>query len=417
MNTKKLIPVLFLLATWLQSCGGDGGGGAVLPTRSEARILLGKESVPLFDSLVVLVSSSDMTSMHFLYSDLQEELKLTDLPPGTDRTFKVQVFADGGQMVQQGEVVSDLPSGEPVTLNIALQALAGFLRVEVPLGFDNSAGIVAGSMVLKSSGQPDKTYALQIVDGKGFFLTGALPLNTDFTLQIDLTDAGNGVLFNGTRSLRLASLLQNESLALKSTRGEANLILTLASGKPMQILASLPVAQLRIPVKEHEVLITELFPYPKTSGDDYEFMELYNTTLDTLDISGCSIGKTRTSSGATAALSMPTGTLLAPMSYWVLGRDSVSFAQYRYTSFVLSNSGQSLVLHCAGILLDSLTYALPSDLVNPFPLVAGASMQLPLRNWQSRALGASWCAGEDSVNVGGLPALGSPGKDALCAGI
>lgn len=417
MNTKKLIPVLFLLATWLQSCGGDGGGGAVLPTRCEARILLGKESVPLFDSLVVLVSSSDMTSMHFLFSDLQEELKLTDLPPGTDRTFKVQVFADGGQMVQQGEVVSDLPSGEPVTLNMVLLALAGFLRIEVPLGFDNSAGIVAGSMVLKSSGQPDKTYVLQIVDGKGFFLTGALPLNTDFMLQIDLIDTGNVILFNGTRSLRLASLLQNESLALKSTRGEANLVLTLASGEPMQILASLPVAQLRVPVKEHEVLFTELFPYPKTSGDDYEFMELYNTTLDTLDLSGCIIGKTRTSSGATAALSMPTGTLLAPMAYWVLGRDSVSFAQYRYTSFVLSNSGQSLLLHCAGLVLDSLTYALPSDLVNPFPLVAGASMQLPLRNWQSRALGASWCAGEDSVSVGGLPALGSPGKDALCAGI
>lgn len=398
--------------------GGCGGGSSSDPTptldQGAVRLLLGQNTLPSFDSLVVHISASAMENRHFAYTALTEECILDDIPPGSDRNFKVQVYADGGQLVQQGEAVSDVAAGETIALTVVLQALAGFLQVEVPLGLGNSLGIARGTLTLSATGAADRTVAMLLENGKGSFATGALPLDVEFVLRVQLYNASGTVLYNGQRTVKLATLVQTETLTLTSTQGTARLQLQLASSKPAQILASLPSATRRVPAASAEVIFTELLPYPKTSGDDFEFMELYNTTLDTLELSGCSIARLRTSSGASARLELPAGFTLAPMAYGVLGRDSATFAPLRYQSFVLSNSGQSLVLYCGSVLLDSLYYSAATDTLNPFPLEAGKSLQLPLSNWQKRTLGSSWCAGTRALTMGALTVLSGPGLDAEC---
>jgi len=405
--------LLFSLLS-LAACGGGDESHSPILERGSARLLLGKNSVPFFDSLVVEVDGDSMDSRHFQFSSILTDLRLDDLPPGEARSFSVRVYADGGQLVQQGESVADLRSGEETSLTILLVAVAGFLQVEVVLGLENPYGVVSGNLVLRAPDGAERSVSMQISEGKGFFATGALPLGTEFDMQVELYGADGKILFSGNRKVRIADLLQRETLLLHSAQGGAVLKIELAASEPVQILAALPGSQRRIPVRSGEVFLSEFLPYPKTSGDEFEYFELYNSTLDTLALGSCALGRSRSSAGATSLLPLPTELLLPPMSFVVLGRDSVVRAEHRYSGFIMSNSGQSLALFCGTLLLDSLTYASSTDSLNPFPLEVGKSLQLPLSNWKNRQRGSSWCAGGDSLWLGSLLVRGSPGLDAAC---
>lgn len=411
---RKLFFILGMAFVFLVACGREGGGTISPQEQSFVRLQLGRNQVPGLDSVVVGVSGSEMAPLHFAYNEFTPQLVLEDIPPGPDRRFVVQVYASGGVLVQQGESVADILSGETVNLTVALQALVGFLHIHVPLGLNNEWGIVSGELQVLDEGGDTFVYSMTLGEGFGAFETTALPLNNPLLVQLKLHDASGSTLFTGERTVVLANIVQNEELTLRSTRGTAAITIQLASMEPLQILANLPVSSKRAPMAANEMLFTEIFAYPKTGGDDYEYLEIYNTTLDTLHLQGCSIGRSRSSSGATSVFALSEAVSVAPMEYYVLGRDSADLADEHYSSFVLSNSGQSLVLFCGDLVLDSLSYLPASDAENPFPLSMGVSMQLPIAQWKQRHQGSSWCSGTQSYTSGSLTFKGSPGAAAIC---
>jgi hypothetical protein len=351
------------------------------------KLVLGKLQVPLFDSISVHVSAESMKSLHISANFVNDNVKIEGIPLGEARKFEVKVYADGGKEVLTGEVVANIIANQTAIIPIYLKALSGFLRVEIPLGLANSADVHSGILFLDTL-----KFQMKIENGKGIFNTGALPLNQTLTLSLKLMDSDGDTLFIGGKGIILSSFSQTETIQLQSTKGSVILELETSLDGPAQILAMLPSTS-RPPENYGDLFFTEIFAYPKTNGDAFEYMEIYNATLDTLELSYCHIKHAKT-----LILNMPESLLIPPMEYLFFGRDSVANADFNYQKFTLNNSGLNLDLgfYCGSLAIDSLRYS------SPFPLKQGTPMQLPISNFADREYGTSWCLGF------------SPKQDASC---
>ncbi|MDR2593543.1 MAG: lamin tail domain-containing protein [Fibromonadaceae bacterium] len=374
------------------SGGGSGGGGSGSDTEGTVKLFLGKVQVPMFDSISVDVSSADMASIHVSKKTLDENLKIEGIPPGETRKFEVKIYADSGVLVQKGEAIADIKAGESITIPINLKALVGFLRLEVPLGFNNNTGVSSGKLYLD-----DLEFDMKIENGKGVFTTGSLPLDKDFNMRIELKDDNGEILFTGSKNVSLSSISQTETMQSQSTRGSVILELSASSAGSSQGVVTLPTNS-RPPKNYGDVFFTEIFADPKTSGNEFEYLEIYNATLDTLKLSSCRIARDRNTTANTYKFDMPDNLILPPMEFLFFGRDSVKNANFNYKGLTLANTGQSLGIFCDKAVIDSIYFSKAEN----FPLKTGTAMQLPLENYEKRALGSSWCLGF------------SPGEDAVC---
>jgi len=380
-------------ALFVTSCSSRGGGTENSKEEAAIRLFLGKVEVPLFDSISVHISAPDMESIHISEKAAIDNLRINAIPQGENRKFEVKIYADSGKLVQEGEAVVNITADESISIPITLNALAGFLRLEIPLGVPNNTGVHSGKLYIENL-----VFNMAFETGKGVFSTGSLPLNENIHLEIELYNAKKEVLFTGSKDLKLNSILQNEPIQLNSTRGSAILELEENEG-PYKILAVLPPSgsKPRTPENYGELFFTEIFADPaETKPANFQYMELYNITLDTLQLKGCKITRYYDYSGGFILKDL----ILPPMEYILLGRNSVTNADYYYASFDLLVTEQSLGLFCEDLAIDTLTYSKKGD--NAFPLEKGRAMQLPLENYEERNLGKSWCLGF------------SPKSDAIC---
>lgn len=111
-------------------------------------------------------------------------------------------------------------------------------------------------------------------------------------------------------------------------------------------------------VAQAQVVVNEImYNSPEDNADSLEFIELYNTTSSSVDMSGWSF-----SQGVT--YTFPTGTTIGANDYFVLSVDSISFVTVygfspdaEWTSGALSNSGEDItIIDGAGITIDSVDY-------------------------------------------------------------
>jgi len=373
-----------VITLFLAACS-SGLSGDEEQSDGTVKLVLGKLQVPLFDSISVHVTAESMKSLHISANFVNDNVKIEGIPLGEARKFEVKVYADGGKEVLRGNATADIVANQTATISISLTALSGFLRVEIPLGLSNNEKIHSGILHLDSL-----EFQMQIETGKGVFSTGALPLDQNFNLSLQLMNSDGDTLFLGDKQIKLSSITQTETIPLRSNMGSAILELEASLDGPVQILAKLPSTS-RSP-RNGDLFFTEIFAYTKSYGEDFEYMEIYNATLDTLILSNCHIKQN------TSTLNMSENLILPPMEYLFFGRDSVANADFNYQKFTLNNSGANLDLgfYCGELTVDSLKYS------SPFPLKQGIPMQLPLSNFADRANGVSWCSGS------------SPKQDASC---
>jgi len=353
---------------------------------------LGKLQVPFFDSISVQVSAADMASIHISQNSLGNNIKIEGIPEGEARKFEVKVYADCGKLVQEGEAIADIKADESIIIPITLNALLGFLKLEIPLGFTNNTGVSSGKLFLENM-----EFEMIFENGKGVFNTKALSLNKKLFLNIELYDENEELLFTGEKEITLHSISQNETMQLHSIKGSATLELIASSDGPMQILAILPASAYgkRTPQNYGDIFFTEIYANP-TENDYFQYMELYNSTSDTMQLSNyCKI--VRMDNGTEHKI---TDLTIPPMSYAIIGRNSVLNKDYYCGTFALLKTEMSLGLFCGNSAIDTLTYSSKGD--NKFPLEKGLAMQLSLSNFANRNLGTSWCFGF------------SPKQDALC---
>jgi len=380
------VVVMLLLA----ACSGGGGDKSDEQSENGAiNLFLGRLQVPFFDSISINVSAANMENVHVSVNSIKDNVKIDGIPIGENRKFEVKIYADYGKLVQKGEAVANINANETITIPISLTALYSFLRLEVSLGLANSTGVHSGKLYLG-----DLEFQMQIENGKGIFNTTAIPLNQPFTLRLDLKNINGETIFIGQKEITFSSFLQTETMQLQSTRGSAILDLNASSNGPVQILVVLPTSISRIPENYGDLFFTEIFADPKTSGNEFEYMEIYNATLDTLKLSNCRIAQTvnTNTSATTQRLNMPEDLILPPTEFLYFGRDSVLDANVKYKSFTLQNSGQSIGFFCGtSTIIDTLRFSANAE--NPFPLEQGKAMQLPLSNFANRTNGSSWCFG------------------------
>jgi len=387
----RFFGILFT-TTCIVACS-HGSGDREQTESSGVNLFLGKLQIPLFDSISVHVSAADMASIHISKNSFGDNIKIEGIPAGETRKFEVKIYADSGVLAQKGEVIADIKEGESITIPIKLEALVGFLRLEVPLGFINNTGVSSGKLFLENM-----EYEMKFENGKGVFNTKSLPLNKELSLEIVLYDKDKKTLFTGEEKITLNSISQNETIQLHSTTGSTTLELTVSPDGHTQLLAILPASAhgKEIPKNYGDVFFTEIYANPASTEDDYfQYMELYNSTSDTLELSNyCKI--IRIDGKDTVKI---TKLAISPMNYAIIGRSKVLDKDHSF-SFALLKTEMSLGLFCGDSAIDTLTYSNKGD--NKFPLEKGIAMQLPLENYKTRTLGSSWCFGS------------SPRQDASC---
>lgn len=390
---------LFALVLW--ACGKDSGEKTIANTEgvsTKVQLELHYTSVPLMDSLVIDCMGAD--TLHLVKSPEEHSLEL-DLFPHDHWRFQAKIYANGNLM-QKGEVEARLEAGKTEEINIKMRPLAGFIYLRIPLGFGNPVKIAYGQMELESEDSL-YTYLMEIVDSDGVFHTDFLALEKSYRLKITLFDQLDNNIYQVEDSLYLSPDNPVPSLELKSLRGKAAIAIEIADNANLEIQMNLPASR-RSP-KENDLVITEFLSAPlKTDSNQYEFIEIYNGSIDTLLLGGCTIGTGSTGSKAWEI----TVNDIAPGKNLVFGDTSASTpTAFRNTATWgdLTNTKSSIVLQCNGTILDSLFYSNVQDSAtvipnNNNPSKNPQSTQLNQRLWQTRGLGESWCMG--------VPTPGSP---------
>jgi len=383
------------IALLVVACSGGSSGGGGEEADGTVKLVLGKLQIPMFDSISVDVSAGDMASIHISKKSLEDNFIIEDIPEGENRKFSVKIYADSGKLVQKGEAIADIKADEIITVPISMTALFGFLRLEVSLGITNSTGVSSGKLTLENM-----EYDMQFENGKGIFNTGALPLNDRLVLDIVLYDSNGDSLFTGKKEIRLSSISQTETIKLQSHQGSANVEVTPdTTGSPPPIEVEIPSIS-RPPKNYGDLFFTEILVDPKVSGDDFEYLEIYNPTVDTLEFLNCRVARDRKTTANTYRFDIPDSLIILPMKFLLFGRDSVKETHINYKGLALANNEQSLGIFCGNIAIDSIFYSNKAE--NKFPITRGKAMQLPTANHKNRALGEYWCLGS------------SPGREAIC---
>jgi hypothetical protein len=184
---------------------------------------------------------------------------------------------------------------------------------------------------------------------------------------------------------------------LNSLRSKVALGIQTAEERHVEI--TLPLrAGFRKP-KADDLLITEYYSAPNAKDStQYEFVEIYNGSIDTLLLDDCVLGITSSNALKRYAL---TASEILPGAALVLG-DAVSEktpAEHVNTDgwSDMTNSKGSIILQCDGITLDSLYYASAPDSLhtNVVPALGSGkynqSGQLNIDRWKVRSDSSSWC--------------------------
>lgn len=397
-KVRNLVVGICALAIW--NCGGDASSGKPEEPieASMANVMLQMNYVesPLIDSLVLDGFGAD--TIH-LVGNPDAPFFDMDLFPSDHWVFEAKLYANGSLM-QTGEIVAKLEAGTKVDLQIQLHALAGFVYVEIPLGFGNPAGIAAGSLLL-DDGTDSFSYPMEIVGTTAIFKSDALALNKEYSIELSLQDSSGTTIYNMESSFFLDETTPVPQLQIKSLRSKVSFEITPATIVNKEIELTLPAIK-RVP-KAGDIIISEFLVNPaKSDSTAFDFIELYNGTNDTLDLSNCLIGKTTNVKESALIETM----ILPPRQLLVLGNDTNPNTpeEYKHTegfpAFAKSNGASiaSIVFQCNNALIDSISYAKTDSLSVAIPILSTSatvtkSSQLNIEYYENRIDGSFWCLG------------------------
>lgn len=359
---------------------------------SSVALKLQYQAPPLLDSLVLDCYGSD--TLHLVHSVNDGNFNM-DLFPHDNWIFKAKVYANGNLM-QVGELETKLEAGTTANLNIKMHPIVGFVYVEIPLGLSNAAGVTSGKMTLDS----DKDHyeiPLTKTASSGIFKSDMLNLGANYDVAITLFDEAGNEIYKLTDKFLLTEDSPVPELSLQSLRSQVSLAIQAAAEKNVNLTLPLP-AGYRLPRAE-ELLITEYFSAPDTKDtNQYEFVEIFNGSLDTLILDDCFLNITN---GTTTKSFMLTVSEIAPAQVMVLGSTNSNNTPAENLNtegwLDLGNSKGAVALMCGDVLMDGIYYASEPDSIHPNVVPAlgssknGSSGQLNISQWENRKDSTAWC--------------------------
>lgn len=387
-----------LCAGALWNCSGEtassNGSAAQETTFTNVALKLVYNAPPLLDSLVLDCYGAD--TLHLVHAANDGNFSM-DLFPSDRWIFEAKVYANGNLM-QVGELETKLEAGTNINLNIQMHPLVGFVYVEIPLGLQNAAGIKSGIMTLTSG---EKKYELPMVidASKGYFKSEMLKLGETYDVTISLRDQDNNEIYALKDRFLLSEDSPNPNLSLQSLRAQISIAIQAAVEKNVNLILPLP-AGYRPPHAE-ELLITEYLSAPDSKdSSQYEFVEIFNGSLDTLILDDCTLSITSGSNSKSFPLTISE---IPPAGLLVLGSANSERTPSRNINtegwLDLGNSKGAIALKCGNELMDELYYATEPDSLHPNVVPAlgsskyGSSGQLNIDKWITRHDGSAWCLG------------------------
>lgn len=351
---------------------------------------LSHPQTPLIDSLVLDCYGAD--TLHLVH-DASDTSFVMDLFPSDHWLFKAKIYANG-DLMQKGELETKLTAGGRANLNIQMHPIVGFVYVEIPLGLNNNTGIKSGEMTLTSS-KDHYNIPMTQTSKSGVFKSGMLNLGANYDVAITLYDVYGKEIYKLKDKFLLTEDSPIPALTLNALRSKVALSIDLAPEKNVELTLPLP-AGYRKP-KEEDLIITEVMAAPDSKDStQYEFVEIYNGSLDTLILDDCTIGLT--SSSSTKFIPLITSEI-PPNEVMVLGNPNSSNTPPTFIGTDswndLGNSKGMIILKCDGITLDSLYYSATPDSLHPNVVPAlsnstGKSAQLEIDLWKSRKDSSAW---------------------------
>ena len=399
---------LTALALW--NCSNDSKAESPISTfeafdSANVALHLQFAETPLLDSLVLDCYGSD--TLHLVHSVEKKTFNL-DLFPSDEWRFEAKLYANG-TLMQKGEVTTALEAGSLVNLKIPMHALVGFVYVKIPIGFGNPAGIKNGEMKLTSK-DGSFTYPMVFDSDNVIFSSGDLKLNREYTISISMQDENGKNIFSLNDKFTLDETTPIPSFQIESLRSKIALAIELAKDVNVQVSLKLP-AMKRTPAV-NDLIVSEFFIFANANdSSQFNFVEFYNGSTDTLMLDNCAFGKTSNASDASqiGAISLP------PNEVLVVGdRETANVAGiYKYTESMsqFGKTSGSLVLQCDGAILDSLYYGKADSLhVSPLPVGSASaavrkSTQLNIGLWNKRSESDSWCT--SAPTPGNIAACGN----------
>lgn len=391
---SALTAITLITAGTLIGCGDDSSNSKPQALdMSKVSIELAYTAAPRLDSIVLDCVGAD--TLHIVHDSKDSSFEL-DLFPHDRWVLSAKLYANGGLM-QEGEVVTKIEAGSAVDVTIPMHAIVGFVYVEIPLGFGNPAGVASGTLSLTTD---DTSYSYKMtMDGvNAVFASGMLPLGKTYEIKLLLKDGDGKTIYSLQDSFLLTEDSPVPEFTVKSIRSKVQLAITTADDVNKELSLRLP-GHFRYPAIG-DIVVTEVFTAVNTKDStQYEFIELYNGSLDTLSLEGCTVG---TNSVASSSCAIVPGRI-NPGDILVLAELSEKApGEYQNTDKwkALGNSKGSVVLQCMGSVLDSLYYADKPDSVHVEVIPAmgsskyGQSSQLNIRKWQKRDKADSWCLSE-----------------------
>ncbi|MCQ2090674.1 MAG: lamin tail domain-containing protein [Fibrobacter sp.] len=396
-HTKSLVKgavAALVCATAFWNCGNDSAqsnNNIVDGNTASVALKLEYANAPLLDSLVLDCYGAD--TLHLVHGADDANFGL-ELFPNDHWNFKAKIYANGNLM-QVGELETKLEAGTAVNLSIQMHAIVGFVYIDIPLGLHNEAGIKSGVMKLTTDGE-EYTIPMEFTANSGVFKSGSLKLGKTYDISIALMDSEGQKIYELSDSFDLTEDSPIPNLKLKSLRSQVALAIQAAAEKNLELSLPLP-AGYRKP-KAEEILITEYFSAPSTNDTtQYEFVEIYNGSLDTLILDDCSLGITSSTSTKHFPLTVSE---IAPSQVLVLGNPNSKNTPPLYVNTDgwqdMGNSKGQVILKCDGVTLDSLYYSSAPDSLHPnvVPAVGsskyGSSAQLDMSQWQNRKDSSAW---------------------------
>lgn len=399
---------IILCAATLWNCStdsaNDNSSAALNGTSTNVALKLEYNAPPLLDSLVLDCYGAD--TLHLVHAANDGNFSL-DLFPSDHWNFLAKVYANGALM-QVGELETKLDAGTNVNLNIQMHPIVGFVYVEIPLGLGNAAGIRTGVMTL-SSKENHYEIPMTITASKGYFKSEMLKLGATYDVTISLQDADGNEIYALSDKFLLSEDSPNPDLSLNSLRAQISIAIQAAAEKNVNLTLPLP-AGYRLPRAE-ELLITEYFSAPDSKdSSQYEFVEIFNGSLDTLILDDCTLNVT---SGSTSKSLPLTVSEIPPAGILVLGSansEKTPAGNVNTDGWLdLGNSKGAVALKCGNEVMDEIYYATEPDSLhaNVVPALGsskyGSSGQLDIDQWNNRKETTAWCLGAPT-----------PGKLSFC---
>lgn len=345
------------------------------------------------DSIHVIWNGPKLVEWGEVY--VSGEVQLPLLSPGLGQWVQVELYSQDS-LRYLGAALFDVEENSIFQQTLVMKPQFKMIHIEIPIGLANPMQIAGGEMKLHDS-ITAWVESLKLDSYPPYFEMGPIPIMTAYEVEFILWNIAGDTLYHQTDSLTIDStdmtLMIDE---LSSLVVPGKLSIKLNDDTQVNSTLTLGMSAKRLGVNLKDVILSELMIQPTSTGSGFEFVEIMNTTLDTLILDSCRLSKSRASSALSSVVYLDS-VHLSPGSFLVLGGDSILSKDYSLGTFSLTNTRQDLLLLCQDNLLDSLSYETSIDSLNYWPHAVGKSIQIGPGSWNQGEDPSSWCFAKDLI--------------------